>query len=111
MPLLRSSPTETLGTNPAFAALRNYYNNHFGALWGPYGPRDSLKTRSVSGSNVTAYSPLYVGIDVGPQVLMLENYRSAVLYRAFMRHPRIEQAITLQFPQFQPNRAPVLSPI
>lgn len=111
MPLLRSSPTETLGTNPAFQALRNYYTNHFSGLWGAYGPRDSFKTRSLGGSNMTAYSPLYVGIDVGPEALMLENYRSKVLYRAFMHHPKIEQAVVLQFPQFQPNRPPILAPI
>ncbi|MBI3996825.1 MAG: putative Ig domain-containing protein [Candidatus Omnitrophica bacterium] len=98
MPLVRNSSSELLNNNLAFQALLNYYNTHYSGLWGPYGPRDSLKTQLQGGQPVTAYSPLYVGIDVGPEALMIENYRTGLPQRYFMSHPSIRTAVLAQFP-------------
>lgn len=110
LPLVRN-PGETLGANLAFQSLRHYQQNHFGGIWGAYGPRDSLRTISQAGSPVTVYSPLYVGIDVGPEVLMIENYRSGLVQRQLMSHPAMLDAIRQQFPNAQLNQPPVLSAI
>ena len=98
MPLVRTSPTENLADNLAFQALRNYHDNHFEGLWGPYGPLDSFRTTLIDEQPVTEYAQLNVGIDVGPEVLMIENYRTGLVWRQFMRHPSILVAVKRQFP-------------
>ncbi len=98
IPLVRAASNETLSSNIAFTSLQHLYLTHFSGLWGPYGPRDSLRTELQNGQPVTSYSPLYVGIDVGPEALMIENYRTKLITRTFMSHPTIRQAIQLQFP-------------
>ena len=98
MPLIRTAAKEKLSDNLGFQALRNYHDSHFDGLWGPYGPRDSFKTEIVDTQPVTMYSQLYVGIDVGPEVLMIENYRTALVHRLFMSHPSVLAAVKTQFP-------------
>lgn len=109
IPLVRVTG-QPLSSNLGFQALRHYYDTHFSGLWGTYGPRDSLKTQLQSGQLVTTYSPLYVGIDVGPEVLMIENYRTRLVPRVLMSHPDVLAAIRLHFPAIA-NRGPVLRPI
>jgi len=103
MPLLRISPHESLQDNLAFQALRHYYDRHFDGLWGPYGPRDSFVVAWEGNHLATRYTRLYVGIDVGPEVLMIENYRTALIHRFFMSHPDILAAVRMQFPAHDPR--------
>jgi hypothetical protein len=58
-----------------------------GLIWGDYG--------FVSGFNVDQnwYSGQHVGIDQGIIVLMLENYRSELIWQHFMAHPAIAGAM------------------
>ena len=95
MPLLRTVQNEPLTSNPAFAALRNYYDNHYDGLWGNYGPHDSLWTPV---GEPTRYSNIYLGIDKGVEVLMIENYRTGFVNNYFMSHPKVIQAVRIQFP-------------
>ena len=96
MPLLRTTSNESLTDNLGFSALRNFYDNHYDGLWGTtYGPHDSLFT---SDDGNTDYSNTYLGIDLGPEVLMIENYRSGLINKYFMSHPKVTQAVRIQFP-------------
>jgi hypothetical protein len=82
---MRTSQDEILGDNPAFKALKFYYESYYNNLWGPYGPRDSFDNQGQFNSN-------YLGIDIGPEVLMIENYRSGLLWEKFMNNEKIKAA-------------------
>ncbi len=103
MPLVRLSPEEPLQQNLGFQALRQYYGQHFDGLWGDYGPRDSFMITRKNEQLVTSYTQRYVGIDVGPEVLMIENYRTRLIHRFFMSHPDILAAVRMQFPTYDPR--------
>ena len=93
----RSCNGEPGGSNQPMDALRNNSENHPGG-WGQYGPKDSFKTEIVNGNPATKYSPVYLGIDLGIEVVMIENYRSKLINALFMSHPQIINAVNSQFP-------------
>ncbi len=68
---------------PAMAALKNYYRGQGSFLWGEYGFRDaySLDDHWVN--------DLYMGLNQGPMVVMIENYRTGLVWRLFARNPEI----------------------
>lgn len=100
LPMLGDRPcfNAPAGSNLSLDALRNYHENYFDGLWGQYGPRDSLKTELVGGNTITSYSPRYLGLDVGIEALMIENWRSGLVNNLFMSHPKIQDAVNIQFP-------------
>jgi len=67
----------------AIPAMRNMYNAYSSQLWGPYGFKDAF--------NLTAnwWDTDYLGIDQGPIVLMIENYRTGAVWNRFMRNPDV----------------------
>lgn len=85
MPFFASS----LSDNLAFQALRHYYESYYLNLWGTYGPKDSFDTASFSNN--------YLGIDVGPQALMIENFRSGFVMDTFMRNQEVRLALEKVF--------------
>lgn len=64
-------------------ALKFFYYEMGDRLWGPYGFYDAF--------NVTEswYADSYLAIDQGPIILMIENYRSGLLWSLFMRNPEV----------------------
>ena len=70
----------------AFAVFRDIYNTHYKWLWFQYGPRDSFD------SDGRAYAK-YVGINVGSQVLMIENYRSGLIWDNFIKNAKVKAAV------------------
>lgn len=72
---------------PALAALRHYWEDYGGRLWGPYGFYDAFNesTGWIADSNLA--------IDQGPIVAMIENYRSGLLWRLFMSAPEIGRGL------------------
>jgi hypothetical protein len=56
-------------------------------LWGPYGYFDAF--------NLTAgwYDKEYIGIDQGPIVLMIENFRSGLIWDYVMKDPVIQKGL------------------
>lgn len=92
-----SSPTEDLGTiaptaalssfpytpTESMTALQYYYYILGDRLWGEYGFYDAF--------NIARqwFAQSYLAIDQGPIVIMIENYRSALLWRLFMRNTEI----------------------
>jgi hypothetical protein len=63
----------------------NYHQN----LWGLYGLKDSLNAKC----EPDWFDNDYVGIDVGAMLLMIENYRSHLIWDTFMKNGEIMQAM------------------
>ena len=101
-PILDNRPclNEPVGVNLPLDTLRNYWEKFDRVyMWGLYGPRDSFQVEFLGGFPIIRYSQVkYVGLDVGIEVLMLENHRSSLINNLFMSHPQIKEAVNIQFP-------------
>lgn len=91
------SPTAALSAFPytpnySMQALR-YFNDSIplkmngASLWGPYGLKDAYSETK----NWIANS--YLAIDQGPIVVMIENYRSGLLWKLFMQDKDIQKGL------------------
>jgi exo beta-1,2-glucooligosaccharide sophorohydrolase (non-reducing end) len=97
------TPTGALGSFPytpeaSMAALKHFYRDLGDRLWGVYGPRDAFNL----GANW--YSPIYMGLDQAPIVVMVENYRSGLLWKLFMSNPEIQPMIA-SIENYQPAKS------
>ncbi len=68
-------------------ALKHFYRDLGSKLWGIYGFRD--------GFNLTEnwFEDVNMGLNQGPIVTMIENYRSGLIWKLFMSNPEIEPAL------------------
>ena len=87
------TPTAALSSFPytpqeSMKALKFFYYTVGDRLWGPYGFYDSFNLTE----GWTASS--YLAIDQGPIVVMIENYRTGLLWDLFMSAPEVQSAIT-----------------
>ncbi|MEO7924193.1 MAG: glucoamylase family protein [Chitinophagaceae bacterium] len=87
------SPTAALASFPytaqqSMTAMKHWYNDMKDKLWGPYGFYDAFS------ETANWYTPRYLAIDQGPIVVMMENYRSGLLWSLFMSCPEIKQGLT-----------------
>lgn len=71
----------------SLAAMRNFYENYNSQIWGDAGFYDAHSKHC----NWTAQQ--YLAIDQGPQVVMLENYRTGLLWSLFMNAPEVKQGL------------------
>lgn len=71
----------------SMAAFKHYYRDLGAELWGIYGPRDNY--------NPTLHwvSAHYMGLNQAPIVVMVENYRSGLLWKMFMANPEAREAL------------------
>lgn len=78
------------------AALKYFYRTLGARLWGIYGPTDAF--------NLTEnwFSPDYLGLDQAPMVVMIENYRSGLIWKNFMANPEIGPMLAGIGPPQQP---------
>jgi len=83
------TPTGALASFPytpdaSIAALKFFYRDLGDRLWGIYGPHDAF--------NLTHnwFSPVYMGLDQAPIVVMVENYRTGLVWKMFMSNPEIQ---------------------
>ncbi|MDP9159186.1 MAG: hypothetical protein M3O09_03025 [Acidobacteriota bacterium] len=76
-------------------ALKHFYRDLGDRLWGIYGFRD--------GFNVSEdwFEDVNMGLNQAPIVVMIENYRSGLIWKAFMSNPEIKPA--LERIGFQPD--------
>ena len=65
------------------AAFKHFYRDLGAQLWGPYGPRDAFNP------TVNWVSPIYMGLNQAPIVVMVENYRTGLVWKNFMSNPEI----------------------
>jgi hypothetical protein len=75
------TPHESLG------ALRYMYDTYRTKIWGPYGFKDAFNP------SMKWFASDYLGIDQGPIVLMIENYRTGRVWQVFMQHPAIQRGL------------------
>jgi len=82
------TPTGALASFPytpqeSMAAFKHYYRDLGAQMWDIYGPRDAF--------NPTAdwISPIYMGLNQAPIVVMIENYRTGLVWKNFMANPEI----------------------
>ncbi|MBP3961727.1 glucoamylase family protein [Paenibacillus lignilyticus] len=70
------------------SALRNYYEN-YPQLWGQYGFKDSYNL------DVTPawFADDVIGIDKGITLLMIENYRSGLVWNYFMKNRYVREGL------------------
>jgi len=75
--------------NESIACLLEMYQKYGSTLWGPFGFYDSI--------NLTRnwVSKTYLCIDEGPIAPMIENYRSGLCWKMFMKSPEIQSAVKL----------------
>lgn len=86
------APTAAGGSMPftpkeSLAALRYLYDNYRDKIWMKYGFRDAFNlTQNWWGTDV-------IGIDEGPIVIMIENYRTGSVWKRFMQNPDIQRGL------------------
>ncbi len=82
------APTGALASFPytpeaSMAALKHFYRDDGSWLWGIYGPRDAF----IEGQHWV--SPIYMGLNQAPITVMIENYRTGLVWKMFMSNPEI----------------------
>jgi hypothetical protein len=96
------SPTEDLGVitptaalsafpyTPEYSmqALRHFYEDMGDQLWTEYGFADAFSEQH----NWVAKS--HLAIDQGPIIVMIENYRTGLLWKLFMSSPDVQKGLT-----------------
>lgn len=98
------TPTAAIAAMPytpeeSLQALRHFLFTRGGDLWTPLGFRDAF-------SPVTGWvAEGQLAIDQGPIMVMIENYRSGLLWSLFMRVPEVKHALaTMGFESLLPRR-------
>jgi hypothetical protein len=71
----------------SMAALKHFYRDLGSKIWGIYGFHD--------GFNQTQnwFDPVWMGLNQAVIVVMIENYRSGVIWKSFMSNPEIQPAL------------------
>jgi hypothetical protein len=87
------SPTAALSSFPytpeeSKTALRFFYDKLGNKILGNYGFYDAFSIHD------NWYPTRYLAIDQGPIVVMMENYRSGLLWNLFMGCPEVKQGLT-----------------
>jgi hypothetical protein len=72
------TPTESMN------ALKFFYYKLGDKLWGQYGFTDAFNINNIW------FADSYLAIDQGPEIVMIENYRSGLLWKLFMSCPEIK---------------------
>lgn len=86
------APTAALSSFPYTAtesmqALKFFYYKLGDKLWGPYGFYDAFSL------NDPWFASSYLAIDQGPIIVMIENYRSGLLWKLFMSCPEVKNGM------------------
>jgi exo beta-1,2-glucooligosaccharide sophorohydrolase (non-reducing end) len=82
------TPTGALASFPytpdaSMAAFKHYYRDLGSELWDIYGPRDAFHPGQNWVSNI------YMGLNQAPITVMIENYRTGLVWKQFMSNPEI----------------------
>jgi exo beta-1,2-glucooligosaccharide sophorohydrolase (non-reducing end) len=67
----------------SMAAFKHYYRDLGAQLWDIYGPRDAYNPGQ------DWVSPIYMGLNQAPITVMVENYRTGLVWKNFMANPEI----------------------
>jgi hypothetical protein len=86
------SPTAAISSFPytpdqSLLALKHFYYVLGDKLWGVFGFYDAFSEK------YSWYPERYLAIDQGPQIIMIENYRSGLLWDMFMSCPEVKAGL------------------
>ena len=86
------SPTAALSSFPytpeySMEAMKFFYYDLGNKIWGKYGFYDAFSIRG------NWYPQQYLAIDQGPIAVMIENYRTGLLWKLFMSCPEIQNGL------------------
>ena len=86
------APTGAIASFPytpaeSMKALKNYYYNYGSFLWGEYGFRDAFDLSK------NWCSDIYMGLNAAPITVMIENYRTGLLWKLFMSNGEVTKAL------------------
>jgi hypothetical protein len=98
------APTAALSSMPyapreGLAAIRHFLSAHDTKVWGRFGFVDAFC------ESKQWYADTFLAIDQGPIIVMIENYRSGLLWRLFMGVPEIQaglRALSFSSPSLSP---------
>jgi hypothetical protein len=86
------TPTAAISSIPytpeeSMAAIKHFYYLMGDKLWGEYGFHDAY--------NVTQnwYANSYLAIDQGPIIIMIENYRTGLIWDLYMSDPDVQDGL------------------
>jgi hypothetical protein len=83
------TPTGALASFPytpdaSLAAFKHFYRDLGDRIWDIYGPRDAFN------ESIDWISPIYMGLNQAPIAVMIEDYRTGLLWKLFMSNPEIQ---------------------
>jgi len=86
------SPTAAISSFPytpteSMKALQFFYYKLGDKIWGTYGFTDAFNLTNIW------FAGSYLAIDQGPEIVMIENYRSGLLWNLFMSCPEIKRGM------------------
>jgi hypothetical protein len=86
------SPTAALSSMPyapreAMQAMRHFLSTHGDKVWGRFGFVDAFCEAK------DWYADSFVAIDQGPIIVMIENYRTGLLWKLFMNVPEVQAGL------------------
>jgi hypothetical protein len=86
------SPTAAVSSLPytpseSMNVLRFFYYKLGDKIWGDYGFRDAFNLTNIW------FADSYLAIDQGPQIVMIENYRTGLLWNLFMSCPEVKRGL------------------
>ncbi|HYE56121.1 MAG TPA: glucoamylase family protein [Chitinophagaceae bacterium] len=86
------SPTAALSSFPytpeySMQALKHFYFNLGDKIWSEYGFVDAFNETE------NWYAKSHLAIDQGPIIVMIENYRSGLLWKLFMNIPEVQNGL------------------
>lgn len=86
------SPTAAISSIPytpkeSMKVIRHLYEDLGDKVWGKYGFYDAFSETE------NWYPQKYLGIDQGPMVVMIENYRSGLLWKLFMGNKDVQNGL------------------
>jgi hypothetical protein len=86
------TPEGALGSFPytpkeSMAALKHFYRDLGAKTWGVYGFSDGYNETD------NYFDESYMGLNQAPPVVMIENYRSGLIWKLFMSNPEIAPAL------------------
>lgn len=86
------TPTAALSAFPytpeySMQALKHFYNNLGDKIWSEYGFVDAFNETQ------NWYASSHLAIDQGPVIVMIENYRTGLIWNLFMQIPEIQRGL------------------
>ena len=86
------SPTAAISSLPytpaeSMDALKFFYYKLGDKIWGQYGFKDAFNLTNVW------FADSFLAIDQGPEIVMIENYRSGLLWNLFMSCPEVKRGM------------------